>query len=151
MTDLGKYRKRTIVIKSDQQKELACAAVRNAPAGVEVVIREPVRVRGLDANALMWVGPLKDIAEQAWYKDRQYSDVLWHETYKRLYLPEDYDAELTKDGYRKWDFDRDGNKVLIGSTTQLTRKGFAIYLEQIYADGAQMGVMFSASPNEAAR
>lgn len=138
-----KYKTRSIILLGDQQKEIACAAIQNAPLGVEVVIREPVKVRGLDANARMWVGPLKDIAEQAWYNDRQYSDLVWHDTYKRLYLPEEFDPELTMDGYRKWDFDRDGKPVLVGSTTQLTKRGFAIYLEQIYADGAQMGVQFS--------
>ena len=99
----------------------------------------------------MWVGPLADIAAQAWYNRKQYSALVWHDTYKRLYLPEEFDPELTLEGYRKWDFDREGIPVLVGSTTQLTKRGFAIYLEQIYADGAQMGVEFSASPNEVGR
>ncbi len=148
---LKKYKTRTIVLLGDQQKEIACAAIRNAPTGLEVVIREPVKARSLDANARMWVGPLADIAAQAWYNGKQYSALVWHDTYKRLYLPEEFDPELTLEGYRKWDFDREGIPVLVGSTTQLTKRGFAIYLEQIYADGAQMGVEFSASPNEVGR
>ena len=100
----------------------------------------------------MWVGPLADIAEQAYYQGRKYSDLLWHETFKRLYLPEGYDSELCKkEDYKKWDFDRDSVCVLVGSTTDLTAKGFAQYLEQIYADGASMGVIFHANPNEARR
>ena len=146
-----KFKTRSITLTGDQQREIARAAILNAPDGVEVVIRELVKVRGLDQNSRMWVGPLKDIASQAWYNGRQYSDLVWHDTYKRLYLPEEFDPEQTKDGYRKWDFDRDGTPVLVGSTTQLTKRGFAIYLEQIYADGAQMGVQFSAQPNEAER
>lgn len=146
-----KYRTRSIILLSDQQKEIACAAIRNAPDGVECLIREPVKARTPDANSRMWAGPLRDISEQAWYNGRQYSDLVWHDTYKRLYLPEDFDQELTKDGYHKWEHDRDGNKVLVGSTTQLTKKGFAIYLEQVYADGAKMGVQFSANPNEVGR
>lgn len=146
-----KYRTRSIILLSDQQKEIACAAIRNAPDGIECLLREPVKIRKPDANKAMWAGPLKDIAEQAWYKGAQFSDLVWHDTYKRLFLPEEYDPELTKDGYVKWAFDRDGVKVLVGSTTQLTVKGFAIYMEQVYADGAQMGVMFSANPNEVGR
>lgn len=111
-------------------------------------MREEVKARKPDQNALMWSGPLADIANQAWHNGCQYPAEVWHETYKRLYLPEEFDAELCKEGYRKWAIDRDGERVLIGSTTQLTVRGFAQYLEQVIADGAGMGVMFSASPNE---
>jgi hypothetical protein len=142
MTEREKYKTRNIILLGDQQKELACAAIQNAPAGVEVVIREPVKVRKLDQNALMWVGPLKDIAEQAYVEGRTFSDVVWHEHFKELYLPEEFDPELTKEGYRKWDYTPSGRKVLAGSTTQLTIKGFAQYLEQVYAFGASLGVMF---------
>jgi hypothetical protein len=65
------------------------------------------------------------------------------------FLPEDNDLEiedLAKSGYQKWAIDPMGNKVLIGSTTQLTKKGFSQYLEQIHAYGASLGVMFSDAP-----
>jgi hypothetical protein len=38
--------------------------------------------------------------------------------------------------------------MLVGSTTQLTKPGFALYLTQVEAFGGNMGVEFSASPNE---
>lgn len=142
------YQTRKIRLTGELQLETARAMLDHAPLDpgrpLELVLREESKVRGLDANAAMWAGPLRDIAEQAWYgtPPRQYSDKTWHETYKRLYLPEEFDAELCKEGYRKWDFDRDGERVLIGSTTQLTVKGFAQYLTQVEADGAGMGVEF---------
>lgn len=111
---------------------------------LEVTIREEMKPRKPSANALMWVGPLADIAEQAYYNGRQFSAEIWHETYKRLYLPESYDSELCREGYQKWAFDPTGTRILMGSTTQLTAKGFSQYLEQVMADGASMGVMFSA-------
>jgi len=150
------YQTRTILLRAEAQLETAIAMLRNAPLDpdkpLELVLREESKVRGLDANAAMWAGPLRDIAEQAWYGDppRQYSEKTWHETYKRLYLPEEFDAELCREGYRKWDHDRDGERVLIGSTTQLTVKGFAQYMTQVEADGAGMGVMFSVNPRERA-
>lgn len=150
-----KFTTRTIRLCGELQLKTAMALLPNLPLDaekpIELVIREEQKVRGLDANALMWVGPLADIAAQAWYKDRQYSAEIWHSTYKRLYLPEEFDPELCMEGYRKWDFDRDGERVLVGSTKKLTAKGFSQYLEQIMADGAGMGVQFHANPNEARR
>ena len=62
-------------------------------------------------------------------------------TKKQKFLPEEASDE-TVDGYVKWDFLPNGNRYLKGSTTQLTKKGFAAYLEKIYAFGAQHGVQF---------
>lgn len=135
----------------DRLKQIA----ENLPVGqeLECVFRKEQKVRGMDANARMWVGPLKDIAEQAWVNGRQFSAEVWHEHFKRQYLPEDNDPEihlLAKEGYRKWDIDPAGNRVLIGSTTQLLKRGFALYLQQVEADGAQMGVMFHEAPQRIA-
>lgn len=152
MTQRQKFQTCKILLVGDQQLNSAMARLQNAPIDpdkpLEVIIREEVKVRGLDANARMWVGPLKDIAEQAYIEGRAYSAEVWHEYFKKEYLPEEFDAELTKDGYQKWAVAPDGERVLIGSTTQLTVKGFAIYLTQVEAFGAGLGVQFSASPNE---
>lgn len=146
-----------IVIKlvGRQQVDRLKQIAENLPVGqeLECVFRKEQKVRGMDANARMWVGPLKDIAEQAWVNGRQFSAEVWHEHFKRQYLPEDNDPEihlLAKEGYRKWDFDPAGNRVLIGSTTQLLKRGFALYLQQMEADGAQMGVMFHEAPQRIA-
>lgn len=119
---------------------------------LEVVIREVPKVRKPDANSRMWAGQLKDIAEQAWVEGRQFSAEVWHEFFKREYLPEDNDphlAELVKDpeSWRKWDVDPRGNRVCVGSTTRLTIRGFALYLQQVEAYGAQLGVRYHEAPN----
>lgn len=143
-----KFQTRQVFLRTEQQRDLVAALLPNLPLDeenpLEVIIREPVKARGLDANALMWVGPLADIAAQAWVQGRQFSAEVWHEHFKREHLPEEFDPELTKDGYRKWDYTPTGERVLIGSTTQLTKRGFSLYLEQIEADGAGMGVQFGA-------
>lgn len=41
-----------------------------------------------------------------------------------------------------------GERILIGSTTQLTTGGFSDYLEQVYSYGANLGVLFTASRGE---
>jgi hypothetical protein len=142
---------RTIRLVGPLQRDTAIAALQNIPLDperpIELVLREERKVRGLDMNAAMWAGPLREIAEQAWVNGRQYSAEVWHEFMKQKYLPEDNDpelAELVKDGYRKWDIDPAGNRVLVGSTTKLTRKGMHQYLLQIEAEGAGIGVMFTA-------
>lgn len=143
-----KFQTRQLFLRSDQQRGILMALIPNLPLDdqnpLEVVIREPVKARGMDQNALMWVGPLADIAEQAWVGGRQYSAEVWHEAFKRDYLPEEFDPELTKEGYRKWDYMPNGERVLVGSTTQLTKRGFSQYLTQIEAFGSGLGVQFGA-------
>ena len=150
-----KFDTRTILLRAPMQRDALLALVANLPLDadkpLQVVVREEVKARKPDQNALMWSGPLKDIAQQAWVLGRQYSDVVWHEHFKTLFLPDDFDPELCKEGYRKLDVTPTGKQVLVGSTTELTVKGFALYLEQVYAEGANMGVEFSANPKEQRR
>lgn len=156
MTKRDKFQTRTIILAGESQRDLAIAMIKSAPLGIEIVAREPVKARKQDQNALMWVGPLSDIANQAWVNGRQYSAEVWHEMFKREFLPDDSEfptefmtAELVKnpDKYKKWDFTATNDRICIASTTDLTVKGFSLYLEQIYAYGANLGVMFSASRN----
>lgn len=151
-----KFETRKIILRGEQQRETALALISNLPVDsakpLEVLVREEVRVRKPDQNSLMWSGPLKDIAEQAYVNGRTFSDVVWHHHFKVEYLPEEYDPELCKDeSYRKWDYTPTDERVLVGSTTDLTIKGFSLYLEQVYADGANRGVEFHANPNDARR
>ena len=153
MSKREKFQTRAIRLVGTMQQEAAIALIRNLPLDSEkplvVTVAEEKKMRGLDANALMWVGPLKSISEQAWVDGKKFTAAVWHEHFKREYLPEDSDPELpelAKDGYRKWDIDPKGNRVLVGSTTELTKKGFSIYLQQVEAFGASLGVMFNESP-----
>lgn len=148
-----KFATRQFFLRTDTQTATLLALVPHLPLDqdnpLEVVIREKAKVRGMDQNALMWVGPLADIAAQAWVGGRQFSAEVWHEQFKREYLPEEDDpdlGELVKDPFtwRKWDWTPNGDRVLIGSTTQLTKKGFSQYLTQVEAFGASLGVQFGA-------
>lgn len=147
-----KFPTRTIFLRSGQQIDAVLALLPHLPLDsdhpIEAVFREPVKARKPDQNALMWVGPLADIAEQGYVQGRAYSAPVWHEYFKAQYLPEEFDPELCKEGYRKYDYTPAGDRVLIGSTTELTVKGFAQYLEQVIAFGANIGVQFHANPRE---
>ena len=152
------FKTRTLRLVNPAVRATALAAISNAPIDperpIEVMLREEKKTRGMDANAAMWAGPLRDIAEQAWVDGRQFTAEVWHEFFKREYLPEDDDAELEslcRDGYRKWAIDPSGARVLVGSTTQLLVKGMARYMTQVEAYGAGLGVQFHISPNLARR
>lgn len=146
---------RSFLLRSQDQVNTLTALLPNLPLDsdrpIEVLVREEPKKRTLSQNALMWVGPLKDMQEQGFYKGRQYSDEMWHYLFKVMYLPEDEDPDLSalaSDGYKKWDYAPNGDRLLVGSTTQLTKKGFSQYIEQVYAHGASMGVLFRSSPND---
>lgn len=143
-----KYRTRSIILLSEQQKEIACAAIRNAPEGIECLLREPVKARGLDANGYYWLR-LGEIAEQAWLGGRQYSKEVWHHYCGQNIMPEQV---TTKDGEirSKWVEVPSGEPIVI-STTQLERRCFAEYTTAVEAFGASLGVQFSANPNEVGR
>lgn len=149
-----KFTLRRFRVTSDKVAEQAIALIRNLPIDtgmpLEIVVREEVKARKPDQNALMWSGPLVDVAAQVWVDGRSYSEEIWHEQFKQSYLPEEFDPELCMEGYTKYDFMPNGDRVMIGSTKKLTVKGFAQYLEQVYAFGAEWGVKFH-TPGEVTR
>ena len=141
------FTKRLIILNSEQVRETLMAAIHNLPIDdkkpLQITIEDYQPRRKMSQQALMFAGPLKDIAEQAWVSNMQYSVETWHEFLKREHLPEEFDPLLCKAGYCKWSITPKGDRILIGSTTDLTVKGYSEYLEQIHAHGANLGVMFS--------
>ena len=141
------YLPKVIRLVGKLQADTAISAIQNAPIDsdkpLEVIIREEQKGRSLSANALMWAGPLNDIASQAWVHGKQYSALIWHEYFKEKFLPDFPDPTQVKEGYRKYEETPDGKRILIGSTQKLTKHGFSLYMEQIYAYGADLGVRFS--------
>lgn len=143
-----KFATRTILLKGETQRDTLIQLARNLPLDkenpLEIVVREKQKGRGLDANALMWAGALKDISEQAWFGGKKYSAEVWHHYFKVQFLPEQAEEGITKEGYRKWETAPNGDRVPVGSTGDLTKKGFALYLTELEAYGANLGVMYSA-------
>lgn len=142
-----------IYVRSEAQIALAVARVKSLPIDpdhpVEVLIREQVKKRKITLNQAMWAGPLHDIEKQAWVNGRQFRAEIWHEHFKERFLPdpdwENFDPTHVIEGYRKWDLDPwKGNRILVGSTTQLTDRGMKVYLLQIEAEAAtEYGVQFT--------
>jgi len=154
------YPQKKVRLVGEIQRDNAIKILQNAPIDtakpLEFILREEAKPRKMDQNALMWACQLKCIAEQAYVQGRTYSAEIWHELFKEMFLPDqtlfatsEQQSEIVKEGYRKYDTRPDGKRVLVGSTTELTVKGFAIYLQQVEAYGANLGVIYSANPNEA--
>lgn len=141
------FARRRFEMRSEQARESLLALVRNLPLDdkrpLQVTVEEYRPVRKMSQQALLFAGPMTDIAEQAFLEGRRYSVEVWHSYLKRQFLPEVFDPELCKDGYTKWEIDPMGERVLVGSTTQLTVKGYSEYLEQVFAFGGSLGVTFS--------
>lgn len=145
-----KYHTRSILLRGDSQAEAASTAVLMAPRDperpIEVVIREQVKARHSDQNRLYW-HLLGEIAEQAYFNNKQYSADIWHE-YARIHImPEQI---TTKDGEvrSKW-LDMPDGKATVISTTQLERRCFSDYTTAVEAFGAGLGVLYSAPPRAA--
>ena len=142
------YATRQVLLGNEMNRDTAIQIIRNLPVDpmkpLELLVREQVKARKPDQNSLMWAGPLKDIADQAWLNGRRFSAEVWHEHFKAEFLPEQYDPQQCKEGYIKWDINPKGERVMVGSTKDLTIYGFSQYLEQVYAFGAGLGVQFSA-------
>lgn len=106
----------------------AVDAVRNAPAGYVIEIKEPSR--SLDQNALLW--PLLTcLSEQ----------VDW---YGQPLTPDEWKDVMTA-GLRKQKAvpGIDGGFVMVGSrTSKMSKAEFSDLVELIYAFGAERGVRF---------
>ena len=145
----ARFPTRKILVVSPAELSTAAAVLKTVPVDaanpIEIRIGEQVKGRNKDQNALMWAGPLRDIANQAYVNGQTYSIDVWHEHFKREFLPEEADIELTREGYQKWRYLPSGERILKASTGDLTTKGFSIYLEQIYAYGASLGAQFGVA------
>lgn len=144
---MSHFSKRVIYLRTEVQRETLLNLVRNLPLDeakpLQVTVEEYRPARKQDQNALMWAGPLKDISAQAYVEGKRFTAESWHEMFKEEFLPDEFDPEQCRDGYVKYTIDPKGNRRLVGSTTQLTVRGFARYLEQVLAFGGNLGVEFS--------
>ena len=147
-----KYATSIVRLVGPLQVQTAIAKIQNAPldesSPLEVVIREEVKVRGLDQNGLYWKR-LGEIAEQAWFNGRQFNSDTWHYYAKTHLMPEEI---TTKDGEvrSKWEETPDG-KLEVISTARLDRKCFSEYTHIVEAFGASLGTQFSANQQEIRR
>jgi len=150
-----KYQTRTVRLVGEIQRETAHAMLRNVPLDpdrpLELILREEVKGRRLDQQAGLWAGPLTDIAEQVWVDGRQFTAEIWAQHFKQEFLPDVNHTELAElvknpETYRKWAMTPRGDRVLVGSTKDLTERGHSRYRLQIEAWASNQGVELHAAP-----
>lgn len=120
--------KQRYIMSHELARQRAIEAVKNAPAGYVIEVKEPTRT--LDQNALLWP-LLTEVSRQVdWYGQK---------------LTEDEWKDVFTAGLRKQKAvpGIDGGFVMVGSkTSRMNKREFSDLVELIYAFGAERGVKF---------
>jgi hypothetical protein len=118
------------VLVHDLARQRALEAIREAPQGFEVLVKEPTR--NTEQNARLWA-TLSDIAQQVeWYGKR-----LTPEDWKHV-----FSASLRKLAVVP-NLDGSGFVALGLSTSRLTKREFSDLIEIATAFGAERGVVWT--------
>ena len=138
------YQTNSVILLGSPQRTEALKRLENAPDGIEVVFREPVKKRSKEANSYAWAGVIADYVTYGWVQGKQFPAAAWHAYLKEKFLPDQPEEGYTLAGYVKWVELPSGELKCVGSTTMLTVKGFARYIEECIAYGAsELGIRFS--------
>ncbi len=140
------FEKRSFIL-SEHSIGAVYKAINEAPNGVQVILQEPEKKRTKEVNSYAWAVMLRDFEEQGFINGRNFSKAAWHEYLKAEFLPDEPEDGITLKGYKKWEESPGGNMVNVGSTTQLTSRGFADYLERCFAFGSELQIKFSTMRN----
>lgn len=118
---------------------------------LQVVIENFVKKRTPGQNAKLWSSVIGDFVKQGRMNGLNFDAETWHYYLKQEFLPDEFEEGITLEGYQKWTELPDGSLRLTGSTTKLTTKGAAEYLDACYAFGSsELDIRFTISPKEAA-
>jgi hypothetical protein len=124
------------VLVHDLARQRALEAIREAPQGFEVLVKEPTR--NTEQNARLWA-TLSDIAQQVeWYGKR-----LTPEDWKHV-----FSASLRKLAVVP-NLDGSGFVALGLSTSRLTKREFSDLIEIATAFGAERGVVWTEQDERA--
>jgi len=117
------------ILSHQTARERACQAIREAPEGYEVRIKEPTR--NLEQNARLWAS-LTDVSKQVeWYGKK-----LSPEDWKHVFSSSLKKLEVVPN------LDGTGFVALGQSTSKMSKRELSDLLELIYAFGAERGVTF---------
>jgi hypothetical protein len=128
---------RRFVLVHDTARQNAVEAVRSAPPGYEVLVKEPSR--NLDQNAKLW-SLLTEVSEQVdWYGKK-----LTPDDWKNVFSASLRKLQVVPN------LDGSGFVALGMSTSRLSKREFSDLIELIYAFGAERGVVWAEAVMETA-
>lgn len=140
------YETRTIYLRSTEQIDILLKLIPNLPLDnekpLQVVIREAVDVRSIRQNKLYHT-VLHNIADQLWLNGRKFDKTTWEVFMKQQFLPECVDEKITSVNYKKWTWLPTGDRILVGSTTELKVLGMTRYMDEIIKFAAENGVVIT--------
>lgn len=122
--------KQYFILAHDIARQRAEMAVRNAPSGWVVEVKE--RTRSLDQNSLLWA-LLTDVSKQVEWYGRKLSPENWKHIFSAALSKQDVVPNIDGDGF-----------VVLGqSTSKMGKREFSDLVELINSFGAEHGVVWS--------
>jgi len=136
----NRFERNFVIRNADNARALWNFIKENAAAMIEQGRFIAVRVyewkpQATDAQrALIWIIN-QQMEEKAWIKAKRYEADIWHEQFKREFLPDE-----TRKGVKKWLVLPNGERSLHMSTEDLDREEKSTYIDQCIAYAASIGV-----------
>ncbi len=127
--------KQYFILAHDTARQMAMQAIRNAPEGFVVEVKE--RTRSTEQNSLLWA-LLTDVSRQVEWYGRKLSPEDWKHVFSSTLKKQDVVPNIDGNGF-----------VVLGqSTSKMGKREFSDLVELIYSFGAQHEVKWSNTDSE---
>ena len=121
--------KQYFILAHDTARQMAIQAIRNAPDGWIVEVKE--RTRSIDQNSLLW-SLLTDVSRQVEWYGRKLDPEDWKHVFSSALRKQDVVPNIEGNGF-----------VVLGqSTSKMGKREFSDLVELIYSFGAERNVIW---------
>lgn len=122
--------KQYFILAHDTARQMAMQAIRNAPDGWIVEVKE--RTRSIDQNSLLWA-LLTDVSRQVEWYGRKLDPEDWKHIFSSALRKQDVVPNIEGNGF-----------VVLGqSTSKMGKREFSDLVELIYSFGAERNVIWT--------
>lgn len=122
--------KQYFILAHDTARQMAMQAIRNAPDGWIVEVKE--RTRSIDQNSLLWA-LLTDVSRQVEWYGRKLAPEDWKHVFSSALRKQDVVPNIEGNGF-----------VVLGqSTSKMGKREFSDLVELIYSFGAERNVIWT--------
>lgn len=122
--------KQYFILAHDTARQMAMKAIRNAPVGYVVEVKE--RTRSIEQNSLLW-SLLTDVSRQVEWYGRKLAPEDWKHVFSSALRKQDVVPNIEGNGF-----------VVLGqSTSKMGKREFSDLVELIYSFGAERNVIWT--------
>lgn len=122
--------KQYFILAHDTARQMAMQAIRNAPVGYVVEVKE--RTRSIEQNSLLW-SLLTDVSRQVEWYGRKLAPEDWKHVFSSALRKQDVVPNIEGNGF-----------VVLGqSTSKMGKREFSDLIELIYSFGAEHNVIWT--------